>query len=180
VPPLCSSGVAFAYGRMLHGFGASVLFFTNLVAIILAAAITFRLMGVTAARQETAESRWVYRSMAALAIVIVVLAFPLGQALQEQIDRGRPQPLGYPMTKELIEKLLERVEQDPGVQIILAARPSKDDHRADAVIYLASENPLPRSYGDDLTQIVREFLSNPEAVVEIVVVQQAWQDDPTE
>ncbi|MCG8583597.1 MAG: TIGR00341 family protein [Pirellulales bacterium] len=178
VPPLCSSGIAFAYGQVLYGLGASLLFITNLVAIILAAALTFRMMGVTSRRREATEGRWVYRSFASLALVIVALSFPLERSLQEQIDLGRPQPLGFPLTKELVDKLLERVDQDPGVEIILAARPSRVDYRADAVIYLASEEPLPRSYGDELKQIVREFLANPEAVVEVVVVQQAWQDEP--
>lgn len=180
VPPLCSSGIAFAYGSFLHGIGASLLFFTNLVAIITAAAITFRMMGVTAGKHAADERRWVYRTFAALSLIVIALAFPLAMSLEEQIDRGRPQPLGYPLTKELIEKLLDRVEEDPGVEIILAARPSKADHRSDAVIYLASVDPLPRSYGDELVEIVREFLSEPDAVVEIVVVQQAWQDDPVE
>ena len=177
VPPLCSAGVAFAYGFVLHGFGASVLFLTNLVAIVLSAAVTFRLMGVTAGHYASAERRWVFRATMALATVIVVLAIPLTQSLEEQIDRGRPQPLGFPLTRELVDRLIEHVDKDPGIDIILAARPSKDEHRADAVIYLATEDPLPRAYAGEIKQIVREFLSNPDAIVEVMAVQQAWLEE---
>ena len=174
VPPLCSSGVCFAYGQFALGLGASLLFVTNLVAIVLAASITFRVMGVTSRGGKEAERRWVYRSLAVLATIVVALAFPLEMALREQIDRGKPQPLGFPLTRELVNALHERVQQDPGVEIMLAARPSVVEHEYDVVIYLASEKPLPRSYQHDLTEIVRHHHSNPDAKVAILCLQQAW------
>ncbi len=50
VPPVCSIGISFAAGAWMNGFGAALLFFTNLVAIIVMSSFTFSLLGVTAER----------------------------------------------------------------------------------------------------------------------------------
>jgi uncharacterized hydrophobic protein (TIGR00271 family) len=59
VPPLCSVGISLAYQGWLNAFGAGALFVTNLIAIVLASAFTFFLMGVT-----SASSLKVYRHIA--------------------------------------------------------------------------------------------------------------------
>ena len=53
VPPLCSVGVSLAYHYYDTATGAGVLFLTNFVAIVLGAAATFGLMGVTASRAQS-------------------------------------------------------------------------------------------------------------------------------
>ena len=177
VPPLCSLGICLADRRLDHAAGAGTLFVTNLVAIVLAAALTFRLMGVTASRAATRQRRWVYQCMALLSVVAVVLAIPLEAALHRQVELGKPPPLGYPLPRSVAEAVSSHVDQDPGVEVMLMARPSQIQPDFDSVIYLCSEDPLPRSYADELEAIIRRETADPDARVLVISVQQAWRNE---
>ena len=48
VAPLCSVGLSLAYNDVTNAQGAALLFATNFLAIVLSAAITFRIIGSTA------------------------------------------------------------------------------------------------------------------------------------
>ena len=177
VPPLCSLGICLAYGKFGFAAGAAVLFVTNLVAIILAAAGTFRAMGVTASRAAPLQRRWVSRTFGGLALVAIVLIIPLERALVRQVELGKPQPLGYPLPRSAAQSVENHVDQYPGVEVMLMGRPSRIEPDYDAVIYLCSQNPIPRTYAEKLTAIVRRELKNPRARVAVLCMQQAWQDE---
>lgn len=177
VPPLCSVGIALAYGQHLIALGAAVLFATNVVAIILAAAITFRLMGATAIHAAPRSRRWVYRVVAVLAVAAIVLAFPLERGLRRQIEFGRPQPLAYPLPRSVVNALTDRLEQDQGVELMLAGRPGGIDDDFDVVLWLSTREPLPRSYILELSAIVRREMEDENLVVEVRSVMEAWEPD---
>lgn len=175
VPPLCSVGVSIAYGHMVNAQGAALLFVTNFVAIVLSAAATFRLLGVTPAKADSRQRRWVLRMVGIFGIAIIVLGFPLGRALEKNIDQGKPQPNSYPLTRAVAEALVEYIERTPELQIVAAGRPSALHANSDVVIVLTTPYSLPESYAEELVKIVRREMDDPSLIVEVHCLQEAWQ-----
>jgi uncharacterized hydrophobic protein (TIGR00271 family) len=174
VPPLCSAGISLAYHQFATAAGAALLFVTNLVAIILGAAVTFRILGITASKADDRQRRWVYRMVAALGITILVLLFPLERALEQNIEQGKPQPRTYPLTKAVEEALADHVRRTPDVALVATGRPSSLHAKSDVVIVLSSPHSLPESYADKLIEIVRREMEDEELVVEVHCVQGIW------
>ena len=174
VPPLCSAGISFAYGQYEIAHGAAMLFATNLVAIILGAAATFRYLGVTSAEAGTAQRRWVYRTLGILGIAVIALIIPLQRALERNIERGKPQPATYPLTKSVKEAVVEHIELTPEVELVAAGRPSSLHDESDVVIILMSPRPLDDSLAHELRDLVRLEMSDPTLIVEVHCLQEAW------
>jgi len=175
VPPLCSVGVSIAYRDFPNAYGATILFATNLVAIILGAALTFRFLGVTSSRAERKQRRWVYRTVATLCIAVVVLAIPLERALNRSIDQGKPQPSTYPLTLAVTEALVEYVATLPDVRIVAAGRPSSAHALSDVVVFLTSPRLMPRSYAKKIVAIVRREMGDQELIVNVVGLKNEWE-----
>ncbi len=175
VPPLCAAGISLAYRQYDIAQGASLLFATNLVAIILGAAATFRYLGVTSSEAGKTQRRWVYRVLGILGIAVIAMAVPLHLALERNIEQGKPQPANYPLTKAVEEALVEHIERTPDVELVAAGRPSSLHATADVVIIVMSPRDLPESFGDELTEIVRREMEDEELVVRVHCLQEAWQ-----
>ena len=146
------------------------------LAIVLAAAATFRLMGVTSAGAEVRHRRWVYRTVAILGVVLIVLAFPLQRALNRIIEQGKPQPSTFPLPASVEDALTEHVEKTPFVEMVASGRPASQHDPSDVIIFLTSPYRLPSAYADELKEIVRREMSDPELVVEVHCLQEAWRD----
>jgi uncharacterized membrane protein len=67
LPPLAVVGIGLTNREFLLAANASVLFATNLVAIILGAAFVFQMMGVHLSRRGEAMPAWARRAMVLLA-----------------------------------------------------------------------------------------------------------------
>ena len=63
---------------------------------------------------------------------------------------------------------------DQQIDVIDICAPSALHADADVLIVLASPDPLPRSYADDLIKIVRDEMDDNKSVVEVHCVQTAW------
>lgn len=101
VPPLCSLGLALTYQDFSTAWGAGLLFITNFLAIVLVAALTFRLMGVCFDPASSRQRIWVYRTGAVMIIASIAVAIPLYIALQRSVFHTSPQPLSHPLTKQV-------------------------------------------------------------------------------
>jgi uncharacterized hydrophobic protein (TIGR00271 family) len=77
VPPLSVVGVTLQEGEMELALGAFLLFSTNLVGIIVAASVTFLLLGLTPWSRLRAEARSVGRSFATASLALMLIAIPL-------------------------------------------------------------------------------------------------------
>lgn len=174
VPPLCSAGISAAYYEYGYAQGAFLLFITNLVAIVLSAAITFRLLGIRPNVANLKQRRWVIRVLVVFGSAIVALALPLEQALQRHIDRGKPQPRSYPLTSAVQNALEAHLRKTPDVDLVASGIPSSLDAEADVVIFLTTPKPLSESYADELTKIVRMEFGDPSLVVKVHCLQEAW------
>jgi uncharacterized hydrophobic protein (TIGR00271 family) len=85
VPPIGTVGISIAQGEYLRGYGAAVLFGTNLVAIVLGAATCFRVIGVVAGGVHGRGRLWARRLFLVLVLTCVVIAFPLGSRLLAKV-----------------------------------------------------------------------------------------------
>ncbi len=175
VPPLCSAGISLAYRQYANAAGAGLLFVTNLVAIILAAAGMFRILGVMSTRASNKQRQWVNQVLASLVLVVLVLAYPLEKSLERNIDQGKPQPSTYPLTQAVAEAVTKYVRSLPDVRIVAAGRPSSIYADADVQIFLTSPRPMPRAYEDRIVEIVRREMNAPELVVNVIGLKNGWQ-----
>jgi uncharacterized hydrophobic protein (TIGR00271 family) len=174
VPPVCAVGISLAHGEWLNAFGASALFFTNLVAIIVMSSFTFSLLGITASRALPRHRRRAVLGRWSLVVLLLVLAGPLSETLVTQIEQGKSVPLAHPVTRAVLNAVFERVAQDEGVDVTFIARP-RAEHRV--LIHVASQHELPLSYADELREIVREQMEDPDLPVTVVAVRGFWRSD---
>jgi uncharacterized hydrophobic protein (TIGR00271 family) len=174
VPPVCAVGISLAHGAFLNAFGAATLFFTNLLAIIVMSSFTFSLLGVKASAKVAEYRRLSGWGRIGLIVLVLVIAGPLSDRLLVQLDEGKSVPLAHPVTSAVANALFERVAQDEGVEIMFLARP-RAQHRV--VIHIASREELPLSYANELREITRKEMDNPDLPVTVVAVRGLWRSD---
>ena len=174
VPPLCSAGISIAYREYLNAQGAGMLFLTNLVAIIIGAAMTFRYLGITPLHATIPQQRWVYRMLALLGVIILGLALPLQNALYRTIEQGKSQPAHYPLTHAVEEAVVQHIQRTPGVDLVVAGRPSSLHSESDVIIVVASSEQIPETFGDELADIVQHEMDDDELTVEVHCLQESW------
>ena len=73
VPPLATSGLAFALGDLGLAFGSTLLFLTNMVAIVLAGSIVFWLVGVRPVMNDKKVQHWPRWIMLGLILATLLL-----------------------------------------------------------------------------------------------------------
>ncbi|MEK6249986.1 MAG: DUF389 domain-containing protein, partial [Planctomycetales bacterium] len=180
VPPLCCAGILLSYDHSVDAFGAASLLAANVIAIMLAATLTFRLMGLIGHTKSAERQLWVRRVVVALAVGGIAITLHLALAFFNQIHRGNAQPFAFPVTNALKNAIKDHVELKPGRSLLMIQRPGliDDDDPIDVAIIVASKNPIPLSFADELTEIVREKMANNKARVSVVCVAEAWADLP--
>ncbi len=174
VPPLCSVGLSLAYQDMTNALGAALLFTTNFLAIVLTAALTFRLIGITADHAGKLERRWVLRTASLFGISVMVACIPLHRALQQSLVETKPQPRAFPLAKSVMDALEDRIESQPNVSLITAGRPSSQRVPSDVVVVIGTTGDLEPAFGDELIGIVRREMLDDTLVVDIHCVNQQW------
>jgi hypothetical protein len=90
VPPIATTGLAFAFGEWGVGLGAALLFTTNVVAIILGASGAFYATGL---RGRQRVGRWASRVFIGLVAALMFLAIPLSRYLMNIVE-STPSNLG--------------------------------------------------------------------------------------
>lgn len=91
VPPLCVIGAGIALARPEVAGGALLLFFTNLIAISLAGAIVFLLLGFRPAPDEPERQRRLRQGLAVSLALLLVISVPLGFFLVKAVRDGQRQ-----------------------------------------------------------------------------------------
>jgi uncharacterized hydrophobic protein (TIGR00271 family) len=171
VPPLAVVGIAAASGQFaLSGYSAA-LFLTNVVAIILGAGLVFRLVGVQGALGESMAPLWARRARIGLVLATVVLIVPLGNRLQSQLDLGQVRAASYPLSAEVRDIILERVDSEPGIEVVAMARYATAPE-AGAQVILASSVAVPHGFVDYIEGAIRS-VAGPDATVRVTILQAA-------
>jgi uncharacterized hydrophobic protein (TIGR00271 family) len=174
VPPLCSVGLSLAYGDMTNAQGAALLFVTNFLAIVLGAALTFRIIGITARHAEMREKLWVFRAVGLCGVALILVGIPLQHALLQSLVETKPQPRAFPLTKAVTDALEDHIESHPDVMLISAGRPSSERVPSDVVLILGASGQLDPSFAEELVKIVRQEMHDESLIVKVHCIQELW------
>ena len=159
------------WGRLKIAQGASILFVTNLVAIILGAAIIFRVLGVQATRMGIGPALWVRRAVMRLTLIGLLLIAPLGIEMHSSRVKGQIRPMAFPLAPLVRDVIDSYVDAAPGIDVMLAGR-SGVEGGVDVGVILASTGPVPETFIANLRNAIHA-VRGADAVIEILVVQKA-------
>jgi uncharacterized hydrophobic protein (TIGR00271 family) len=154
VPPLAVVGVALTNDRAFISGNAAILLITNLVAIILGAAVVFRALGVQSSLAGSGMPTWARQATVLLLLSLVLLTAPLLLQMLETRRTGQMRPLNYPAAPHVREAVRDFVEDRPGVTLISVSRISVEPE-AGIIIVVASEGELTRAFEKEIEAVVQ-------------------------
>lgn len=155
VPPLAVVGLALTHGSPLISLNALILLITNLVAIILGAALVFRMLKVHISLHGFGMPTWVRRVTILLLIAIAFLTAPLVIHMIEGRRTGQNRPLEYPVAPQVRQAVQQYIDKWPGVELITQGRNSVEPE-AGITIILMSGKSLPSEFEENLISIVHK------------------------
>ncbi|HET6446191.1 MAG TPA: TIGR00341 family protein [candidate division Zixibacteria bacterium] len=130
VPPLAAAGIALANGNASEGFGALLLFLTNFIAISVASAFVFLVLGFRPLPmrkdRKVARARSARAAIALLILITAILAYTTARLAQESALEADIQQLATVGVEEIIGAELDEIEIDRleggGLQLDLVVR----------------------------------------------------------
>ena len=144
VPPIATCGLALAQGEPLLSAGAAFLFLTNIVAIVLGAALSLFAVGVN---RQGVKPKWVQLAFVTLLTVASLFAVPLSYMLYAQIRTNF-------VPEETIAALDSRIARVVDAQRVSITRRSKSD-RVILDVVVRAPTPTSRELATDLARIAR-------------------------
>ena len=174
LPPLAVVGIGLTNDRLFVAGNAAILFATNLVAIILGAALVFRLLGLHVAISSTASGapRWVRRVTLTLTLLTVLLATPLLINVLEKSRSGQMRPATYPVSVDVRRAVRHYLEDHPSLRLIEMARQSIAPE-AGITIVLTTAQGLQAGIREELAQVIRDARGKQKAIVRVFILQEA-------
>jgi uncharacterized hydrophobic protein (TIGR00271 family) len=157
VPPLAVVGIATAAGVYWLAGAAAVLLITNLIAIIMGAALIFRFMGVQGSLAGVQRPIWARRMFLLLVLAVGMLVFPLGDRALKQARVGQTRPLTYPASLKVRDAVQERIDTVENIEVMMVARigvePNMGIH-----VFLVSPSNIPEKLSSDLDVIIKNVV----------------------
>ena len=92
----------------------------------------------------------------------------------------KPQPRTYPFASSVIDALEDRVQSEPGVNLISTGRPSSHFASSDVVIILGCTGDPEPDFANKLIRLVREKMLEDTLVVEVHCVKELWEETSPE
>ena len=172
LPPLAVVGIGLTNNELIIAGNAAILFATNLVAIILGAALIFRLLGMHVAASEKDESRWVRRATMSFTLLAVILAAPLLMNVLEKNRAGQARPAIYPVSADVRDAVWKYIRNQQNLDLIAMARDSVEPDTG-ITLMIATDGPLKSTVKDDLVQLVRTARGNKNAIVRVFTLLEA-------
>ena len=159
VPPLAVVGIAIAAGVYWLAGAATVLLITNLIAIILGAALIFRFLGVQGSLAGAQLPIWARRMFLTLVLAVGLLILPLGDRALKQAREGQTRPLTYPASLKVRSAVQERIGTEKDVEVMMVARigvePNMGIHA-----FLVSPSNIPEKLSSDLVDIISNIVGD--------------------
>jgi uncharacterized hydrophobic protein (TIGR00271 family) len=177
LPPLAVVGIGLTNDEMIIAGNATILFVTNLVAIILGAALIFRLLGMHVSISEAEKSRWVRRATMSFALLAVILAAPLLVNMLEKGRAGQVRPAIYPVSADVRNAVWDYIGNHPDLELIGMARHSVEPETG-ITLMVTTSGPLKSNVTDELIQIVRAARGDKDAIVRVFTLLEAPLADP--
>ena len=172
LPPLAVIGIGLTNDRLFVAGNAAILFATNLVAIILGAALVFRWLGLHVATGGTSAPRWVRRVTLTLALLAVMLAMPLLVNVLEKSRSGQRRPANYPVAVDVRRAVRRYLEGHPSLRMIEMARQSIAPESGITLV-LSTAVGLQAGIKEELAQVIRNARRNQNAIVRVFILQEA-------
>jgi len=170
VPPLAASGIALGIREWLTAGGALLLFFTNMVAIVLGSALVFWLHGIRTTETQKPHLTWMRRILSLLTFALMVLAAVLFHNLSLQLREGETRPESLALSEDLWYQLHDRIAREEGVDFVVGMRASSK-RPEDVTIVLTASHPVSQGLITELDQMVDQSMGR-DVVVKINVVRQ--------
>ena len=167
VPPLCSVGISIAYGDYNNAQGAALLFVTNFLAIVLAAGLTFRLIGISSKQAGARQKFWVFRMVVIFGLAVIAVGFPLQRAMQESLVQSKPQPRAYPLAKSVMDAVEERLAANPEFEFISAGQPSSPFSPYDVMLILSTSGDPEPEFFSGMEALIKEQMQDDSLRVKI-------------
>jgi uncharacterized hydrophobic protein (TIGR00271 family) len=177
LPPLAVVGIGLTNDELIIAGNAAILFATNLVAIILGAAMIFRLLGMHVAISEAGTSRWVRRATMSFALLAVILAAPLLVNVLEKGRAGQARPAIYPVSADVRNAVWDYIGNHPDLELIGMARHSVEPDTG-ITLMVTTSGPLKSNVTDELIQVVRTARGDKDAIVRVFTLLEAPLADP--
>ncbi|MGD8251911.1 MAG: DUF389 domain-containing protein [Desulfobacterales bacterium] len=155
VPPLAVVGIALTHGRPLISGNAAILLVTNIVAIILGAAVVFRMLGVHVSLQGAGMPSWARRATMLLFLSAALLVAPLLIHMIEARRTGQNRPSQYPLAPQVRQAVQRYIDQWPAVNLMTQGRDSVEP-KAGITILLMSNGALPPEFEEGLVRAIYE------------------------
>ncbi|MGD9055029.1 MAG: DUF389 domain-containing protein [Desulfobacterales bacterium] len=155
VPPLAVVGLALTHGRPLISYNAAILLTTNLVAIILGAAIVFRILQVHVSRQGAGLPIWVRRATMLLFLLLALLIAPLVGQMIEGRRTGQDRPVEYQLAPHVREAVQKYISDWPEVELITQGRNSVEPEAAITIILMSGRKLAP-DFEEGLRSVVQK------------------------
>jgi uncharacterized hydrophobic protein (TIGR00271 family) len=155
VPPLVVVGIALTNERLYISAAASILLLTNIVAIILGAALVFRMLGVRVWRDQHRRYAWTQKISIALVSLAVLLSGPLMYNAILKGREGTSRPLTYPVSTDVREAVRTWINQQPGVNVLMLGRISVEPDTG-IVIILVTERRLDSAFKQELIEVIQQ------------------------
>ncbi len=160
VPPIATIGISLALEEPANAAGAALLFGTNVVAIVLGAAMALWGCGVRRKPGPSTARRWAQLGFAFLLLNAAVLAVPLSEPLRQY--------RGITVAREA--QLAERLARIPNVRL-LRVEARRVEGRLSIRIDIEAAEPLPLVLTEELVALVRTARSdNPEVRIHTELV----------
>ena len=155
---------------------ASILLITNLVAIILGAAIVFRMLKVHTSLHGFGMPVWVRRVTILLFVAVAFLTAPLVIHMIEGRRTGQNRPLEYQVAPQVRKAVQQYIDKWPGVELITQGRNSVEPE-AGITIILMSEKSLPPGFEENLISAIHKARGD-QPVVRVFPILSARQFGP--
>ncbi|MBC7259960.1 MAG: TIGR00341 family protein [Chloroflexi bacterium] len=154
MPPLCTVGIGLAQGSGSVMGGALLLFLTNLIAITLAGAFVFLLLGIRPKAQAAEREAWFRRGLTFSAAALVIISALLVGIMVRSERVSAEQRL-------LREVLASEVERLPSARLVSvdSARRSGGVWRIEATVQLAE--PPDAQQAESVSRALAEVLHGP-------------------
>ncbi|MEO0474395.1 MAG: TIGR00341 family protein [Planctomycetota bacterium] len=155
VPPIATSGVALAHGDLVTSAGAAMLFFTNIIAIVLGAAAALFAVGMQAQHLHAREKRWTRHAVMGLTVGAVILSVPLIYFLYDSLPKPN-------INDDLMAEIQAVIDEREGVSLgIIEKKPGKDA----VPLYTVTVTTKPKAnitlLGAELDQTIEGFTDQP-------------------
>ncbi|MCM8529060.1 MAG: TIGR00341 family protein, partial [Lentisphaeraceae bacterium] len=157
VPPIASAGIALSLGKTSEATGATVLFFTNVVCIILGSSFTFFAAGVRYNKSRS-SNRWVQQAYIGLIVALSLLVIPLSSTLVSKITDKFSASIKLDGREKYRELIQEIINKNPDTGVISLVKIDITDNKKTISVNLLSSKVPDKKLVTDIEKAIEDKL----------------------